>query len=233
VNCGLNLRQRLAVLGLPEFWAVFVALLALAQIPAEFYLTSFGAPGMDAFWGWNLALAAYAVRHLATLLVLIPFGALAFILFPAWIFLALARGPLSARQFTLRLLAIVGMAVSVFVAASWPVDEVRRARFQRAAERMTPLVAAIRRFEAERGRPPHELAELTPRYLATAQQFGVRGCRSLEYSLAPSNAAWRWELRLQCPNGMLTLDQFFFRPAGDYPAWDDLERMGEWAYFWD
>jgi hypothetical protein len=222
---------RLLTLRRLELWALLVALLSVAQLQAEFYLASFGVPGLDDLLGWgNVATIAYDVRHLPTLLVFFLFP-LILVLVLLWIFLALAAPP-AARTLLGRLLAIMLIAVSVPVAASWPASEIRRAGFRRAANDMTPLVAAIRRFESDMGRPPRELGELTPQYLSTVHEFGVRGCRSLEYAAA-ADLPWRWSLRLDCPNGMFTLDHFFFLATGDYPASDNVERMGEWAFVWD
>jgi hypothetical protein len=111
--------------------------------------------------------------------------------------------------------------------------DVRRAVLRRSADRMAPLVAAIERFEITTGRPPHELAELTHHFPLTPEDFGVRGCRSLRYSVAP-DVAWRWELSLDCPNGVFALDRFFFRPSQEYATTDpQVERIGDWAYRWD
>ena len=225
---------RFTILTRIEFWALFFALLALAQLPAEYYLASFGPSDMVDRTDWrNAGAAAYSIRHVTQLLVFIPLAPLAIALIPAWIFVSLTKAPEPLQRVSKRLLAISLIAVSLLVTATWSGAEIRRAGFRRAGERMAPLVGAIHAFDAERGRPPHDLSELSPRYLATIHTFGVRGCWPLEYASAPAQADWAWQLQLHCPNGMLTLDRFFYRPTGKYPAWDDLERIGEWAYFWD
>jgi hypothetical protein len=211
-----------------------IALLSVAQVPAEYYLTSFGPSGMSSPTDWHSAIAlAYDIRHWETLLLFLPFGLLLMALLPAWVFLALSRGPASPRRFAAHGAAITLFAAGLLAVTAWPPRDIRRDGFRRAATRMAPLVEAIRRFETETGAPPRALSELTPKYLLSIRDFGVRGCGPLTYSRARPNAAWRWQLELTCPNGLLTLDRFFFRPTGEYPAWDDLERVGEWAYFWD
>ena len=216
-----------------ELWALLIALVAVSQPQAEFYLASFGSSGMhDAPQAWSFTLIAYDVRHLWELAFFF-LAPVVIVVFFVWLWLALCGWLPTARWLLGRTLALTAIALTVLVAASWPAREVRREGFRRSANHMTPLVAAIRRFEADLGRPPHELAELTPQYLANVHHFGVRGCRSLRYSVADAAASWRWQLWLECPNGFVTLDRFVFRPTGDYSDWGNLERMGEWAYFWD
>ena len=216
-----------------EFWGVFFTLLALSQMAAELYLTSFGAPGITHPWSHNLATVAYDVRHFPTLLLFFLLPLVVMALLPAWTVLTLTHGPVTARRASGRFLGLTVVAAAILVFAAWPASDLRREGFQRAAQRMAPLVGAIRRFDAERGRPPRDLTELAPRYLASVSQYGVRGCRSLQYSIAPADADWRWQLWLECPNGMMTLDRFVFRSSGEYPASASVERVGEWAYFWD
>ena len=223
----------LAVLTRSEFWALLFAFLAFAELPAELYLASFGPPGMTHFDEWSVTGFAYSVRHFPTLFVAFPLALLAMVLFPGWIALCVAPGLASVRRAATRVLAICVMGFAVLVVAEWAAHDVRQAVLQRAADRMTPLVAAIQRFETETGRPPYDLAELPPRYAPMAQHFGVRGCRSLQYSVAPADVDWRWQLGLECPNGMLRLDRFFFRPTRNYADWGNPELFGEWAYNWD
>ena len=214
-----------------ELWVLLVALLTAAQLQAESYLASFGSPNTNDVGGWNLAIIAYDVRHLPTLFVLF-LAPMAIVLVLLWIFLALSAPP-TARRLLGRVLAITLLAGTVPVAVNWPASEIRREGFRRIAERMAPLVSALHRFEADMGRPPHELAELTPRYLTTVHEFGVRGCCSLQYSLGSPHVAWRWQVWLECPNGLFNLDRFFLLSNRDYADWGDIERVGDWAYRWD
>ena len=214
-----------------EFWLLFAGLFALAQVLAEFYLASFGVSGMRDLHDWNRATTfAYAIRHWLPLPLLFLF-VVAIVLLPAWIALALLNA--SARRVTARLVGITACVLILIVDAASPARQVRRLGFRRAAVRMAPLIEAIRRFEAETGRPPQALHELTPRYLANIRKFGVRGCYPLQYALAAGDADGRWQLQVQCPNGMLSLDAFFFQPTGDYQRWGNVERIGAWAYVRD
>jgi hypothetical protein len=135
------------------------------------------------------------------------------------------------RLLKLALVALAMVELAFLPPRSFP--EIRRAGFADAADRMAPLVSAVTRFADEQGRPPYELGELVPRYLTAIEPFGIRGCRSLRYTVAPTPTAPSWELRLECPNGLLTLDQFFYRPSGQYPSWEGIEHIRGWAYYWD
>jgi hypothetical protein len=214
-----------------QFWALFAGLFALAQALAELHLASFGVSGMRDLHDWNLATTfAYATRHWLALPLFFLF-LVAIVFLPAWISLALLNA--SARRLTARLIAITACLSILIIDAASPARAVRRLGFKRAAVHMTPLVEAIRQFETDTGRLPHGLYELTPRYLASIREFGVRGCYPLQYTVAGGNADWRWQLQAQCPNGMLSLDRFCFHAAGNYEGWGDVERIGAWAYVWD
>jgi len=58
---------------------------------------------------------------------------------------------------------------------------------------------------------------------------GVLGKPDGEFSLPPCP----WELRVQCPAGVLNWDLFFYRPGRDYPEnayGGSVTRIGDWAY---
>lgn len=214
----------------PALWlALLLLLLAIANIPAEAYLSSFGRPAMDDASGVELAVILYDLRHLVTFLLplLLAPAALVLLVFAAVRAWKVRRSPSG-------LLATAGVLVGGAVllgSLSWVVAPVREEGFRRAAERMQPLVLAIGRFERENGRAPDSLAQLTPAYLQDVQRFGVRGCRALEYDTGGRRGDW--ELRLQCPNGWVTLDQFFYRPSERYTRHEHHQRHHGWAYRWD
>jgi hypothetical protein len=112
--------------------------------------------------------------------------------------------------------------------------DLRIAAFEREAERMAPLIAGIEAYESKQGRPPAKLEDIVPAYIARLPTVGVRSCWALQYT-APAryrqNVAW--ELRIECPNGFSTWDQFFYWPGQEYPEDRRHSRVGQWAYFWD
>lgn len=214
----------------PALWlALLLLLLAVANIPAEAYLSSFGRPAMDEAWGINLALILYDLRHLVTFLLPLLLAPAALVLLAV----AILRAWM-VRRSPAGLLATAGILLGgagLLGSTSWVVAPVREEGFRRAAERMQPLVLAIGRFEQENGRAPSSLAQLTPAYLRDVRGFGVRGCRALEYDTGGMRG--EWELRLQCPNGWVTLDQFFYRPSERYAPGEHDQRLHGWAYSWD
>lgn len=104
--------------------------------------------------------------------------------------------------------------------------------FERMAERTKPLIAAIRKFEREEGRPPAELGELVPTYIATIPATGIGAYPEYRYEKL-ENDSDPWELRVDCGRGPLNWDEFYYRPSekyGERPSgW--VEPMGTWAYF--
>lgn len=225
VKLTLMRRHRLAI-GL----ALAIVLLALANIAAEAYLASFGPPGL--YWPprGGVAEALYDLRHGFTFLLaplLIP-AALILLAVAAW--RALKAG---ARPTGLARAAGVLLAGSVVlgIGVPWATHAVRIAGFERAAERMEPLVGAIARFEREHGAAPARLDQLAPAYVRDVRSFGVRGCRPMEYR--PNGAPGTWELHMDCSNGFLTLDRFFYRPSGSYGPHEHHQLFRAWAYFWD
>jgi hypothetical protein len=214
----------------PAFWlTLLLLLLALSNVVAEAYLAGFGRPGMHEGPGYSVAEILYDLRHLVTFLLpllLVPTAAVLLLvgIFRGW---QLRRAPV-------QLLLVVGVLLGGVVLLwylPWTTHAVRQKGFERAAERMQPLVLAIRRFEHENGRPPSALGQLAPTYLQDVERFGVRGCRPLEYYAG--DIPGTWELRLQCPNGWITLDQFFYRPNERYAPHEYNQRFHDWAYFWD
>lgn len=221
-----KLKRHMLAVGL----ALAIVLLALANVGAEAYLASFGPPGMDWPPGKGIAEALYDLRHGLTFLLallLIP-AALILLGAAAWRALKVGAGPTGMAGAAGVLLAgavVLGMAVPL---ATQPV---RIAGLQRAAERMEPLVNAIARFEREQGAAPARLDQLAPAYIRDVRSFGVRGCRPMEYR--PNRAPGTWELHMDCPNGTLTLDRFFYRPSGRYGPDEHHRLFHDWAYFWD
>jgi hypothetical protein len=124
--------------------------------------------------------------------------------------------------------------------------EARSLAFARLAERARPLVAAIGRYERERGAPPRALDRLVPDYLEEIPGTGIEAYPEYGYRAFAETAeasgqssghrpagVSRWELRVDCSIGVLNWDVFFYRPTRDYP--DEIyggrvERIADWAY---
>ncbi|MBI2302956.1 MAG: hypothetical protein HYU66_28960 [Armatimonadetes bacterium] len=110
----------------------------------------------------------------------------------------------------------------------------RMANFAAAAERASPLVQAIGRFERDHRRPPKVLGELVPRYLPTVPDTGMCGYRDFRYKAPATDGdpPDRWELWIDCGWGM-NFDMLYYQPLERYPEHGHggrIERVGSWAY---
>lgn len=208
--------------------AGLLAVLALLNLAAAVYRGGFG-PGEIEVPGRVSAAEALYVIELATFLLLLPLAA-------AFVVVLLGAGGLALwrRSVPWRTLAAAGVLLAgVLVLGGLVPLAVRSLRVQGlrdAAEGMEPLVAAMARYEREHGARPERLDQLAP-YVGDVKRFGVRGCRPLEYRTEYVPA--RWELHMDCPNGFITLDRFFYRPERNYERSEFNQRIGSWAYFWD
>jgi ABC-type transport system involved in multi-copper enzyme maturation permease subunit len=131
--------------------------------------------------------------------------------------------------------AAVYLAIGILCISIGSVVRIRG--FERLADRSRPLIAAVRRFEAENRRPPASLAELVPNYLAAIPNTGmaaypkyeyVTGDRALEnYDGNP------WAVWVETPSGGINWDIFLYYPRQNYPQsghGGSLERVKDWAY---
>jgi hypothetical protein len=97
-------------------------------------------------------------------------------------------------------------------------------RLEAAVTQLHPLVQAIRSHEREHGQPPNRLDQLAVR-LPDWERYAVRGCHAMHYE------AWGvWRLSMDCPNGILGLDDLSYQPDGRYPTDGSHVRLGDWAY---
>ncbi|MDY7000161.1 MAG: hypothetical protein SVS15_00080 [Thermodesulfobacteriota bacterium] len=76
------------------------------------------------------------------------------------------------------------------------------------------------------------------RDLIASTEFTGKTMRTVEGVLGKPNGEFSlpccpWELRVQCPTGILNWDIFFYRPGRDYPEnayGGPVKRIGDWAY---
>jgi hypothetical protein len=116
---------------------------------------------------------------------------------------------------------------------------VQRHAFARFAERSRPLVAAIERFETERGRPPADLAELVPDYLPALPRTGMARYPHYTYRTEPDSRVPfedRWALYIWTRDRITTSVYLYLVPSRSYPASNpdptrkQVERIGDWAH---
>lgn len=109
---------------------------------------------------------------------------------------------------------------------------IQRTRFLELAERSAPVIQAISKYQQERRRPPSELQELVPDYLRAVPSTGFAIYPSYGYQLNPVESV-PWELKVDCPQGPLNWDVFFYWPSKKYPAniyGGYVEPIADWAY---
>ncbi len=115
--------------------------------------------------------------------------------------------------------------------------DVRMDGFKALAQRSTPLVDAIARYEEESGSPPPSLDDLVPDYLPEVPSTGMGAYPDYEY-ITGDTAQDRykknsWVLIVPTPPGGLGWDQFMYFPNQNYPErgyGGVLERIQDWAY---
>ncbi len=129
------------------------------------------------------------------------------------------------------LLALGSVIAGLLLA--WPIKYGALAGVMHRAE---PLITAIRKFEAEQGKPPPDLAALVPDHLATLPTPGIGTAPQFSYLLAGARTGMGdnpWMLEVHPPVAFIGFDVFIYLPKQNYPerGWGGvLERIGTWAY---
>ena len=140
------------------------------------------------------------------------------------------------RSRTYRILAVWFAIVAGTVAGMWlgPIHRMQRIRHVAAAA--MPLLQAIEAFERDEHRPPRDLAEILPRYLAAIPSTGMGGYPEWDYIHATDAHAYgenSWVLLVHTPGPGINFDQLVYFPNQRYPQFGhggSLERLGTWAY---
>jgi hypothetical protein len=116
----------------------------------------------------------------------------------------------------------------------WPI---RRAAFEKLAERSAPLVAAIHSFHQANGRPPKGLEELVPQFIDRVPTTGMPAYPHYCYSGGDQSNRWEgnaWVVYVNTSSGFPNFDMFMYFPKQNYPQknrdGDKLERIRDWAY---
>jgi len=189
----------------------------------------------------RLAVTPYGAKFLSCmpLLLLTPFSLVA-CLFPSALIGIFVRKTRRASILLLLFWTVAwGSGKGLACAAGRTVPAVVRARmaaFNALAERSTPLVQAIHRFDKENGRPPASLDDLVPRYLPAIPSTGMGAYPRYEY-VAGNEAKQRyanpWALYIHTSINFANFDMFLYFPNQDYPSegyGGILERVRDWAY---
>lgn len=97
------------------------------------------------------------------------------------------------------------------------------------AEQGEPLVAAIRRYEAEHGQPPEQLEVLVPSYLTAIPETGYAGPGEWWYRRCGGG----WQLCATIDGMALDFDEFRYEPSGSLAVpigYRYVARHGDWLY---
>lgn len=107
--------------------------------------------------------------------------------------------------------------------------EIRRNGFEQMAERTKPLIAAIKKFEKQKGHAPEELEDLVPEFISTVPKTGIGTYSDYEYERFEGDTD-PWGLHISFGG-----DEFYYRPSEKYGArvGGCVEPVGTWAYFYE
>jgi len=164
--------------------------------------------------------------------IILPFMAalLALVIAPFLLF-DRRRRPFAVRS----LIASAVLAVAVLVGIQVG-GHVRMAAFHTLAERSTPLIQAIRSYEARHSTPPPELAALVPEFLPAIPSTGMAAYPRYEYHVGEKAAHYDgnpWVVVVFTPSGGINFDTFMYFPLQNYHKTGyggSLERISDWAY---
>lgn len=108
--------------------------------------------------------------------------------------------------------------------------------FLELSERSTPIIDAVRTYEAKNGIPPNNLEQLVPDYLPNIPITGIKAYPTYELyvpKLPHEIDGNPWMLSVLTPEAGINFDMLMYLPKENYPengygGW--LERVGHWAY---
>lgn len=112
--------------------------------------------------------------------------------------------------------------------------------FSRLAERSEPLVNAIKSYNEKYDKPPEELSNLVPEFMAKVSSTGMAAYPKYEYCHGIKADEYYdgnpWVLLVHTPSGGINWDQFMYFPLQNYPEkgyGGVLKRVGDWAYVFE
>ena len=121
-----------------------------------------------------------------------------------------------------------------FVPSFWTYRYVKLWGYDLLGHRAVPLIAAIQKFERERGGPPLTLTKLVPDFLPTIPKTGMAAYPDYEYAPEPGPCPNdnRWHVRVGAEE-VFKWDFFFYCPKQNYgeDGWGGYNEVrGDWAY---
>lgn len=212
----LRIRSR-AFLRTCGFIVLFNAVV-LASAWAEVFLP------LPKFIGMVFSLVGVAGVFVLVAAAFVPLGALGMSL------MAIFRRDVRSALPAMLVLGLVGFATSVPTGiAGFMIWD---AGFRKIARDSGPLVQAIRKYEADHGKPPADLEALVrEKYLA---DIPSTPCGCSEYRISKGSRENPWELKVIPPFRGIGFDRFEYWPKQNYPLRGDsgwYEPVGDWVYY--
>ncbi len=138
-----------------------------------------------------------------------------------------------------RLLAIQCLISALCLASppliAWkfaPTESFRLSHIEQIERNAEPLIQAIIKFSNDNNRPPGDLQELVPKYIAKLPNTGESRNRNFTYKVKGSNEEAAWELSLNYGIAFLASpDRLIYNPSELYQEFEGrkTERIGNWA----
>lgn len=155
-----------------KLWLILAVVLSLAHLFCLWFPVSQGQPVLRSAILTEIGFFLLLVVFLVGLpgLIVVPISP---------ILIWRSRGRLRAEY--VRLLVVGLIASALMVGNQWARWNIQRIAFVQLANRSTPLVAAISRYEQDRGHPPKTLSDLVPGYLSVYPQTGLRAYPGYHY----------------------------------------------------
>lgn len=201
------------------FAAGFSVLVSLFGVALQWYAVSpIGYGGQFLLWG-----SAFVVMPLCSAVALVPLSLAGLLI-------------RKLRRLSLTWMVIAAVSLPVLFVGLRCSGRVRMSAFHGLAERSRVLVEAVRRYDADHGRPPASLEALVPRYLPEVPSTGMPAYPEYEYSAGYAPYDWEgnpWVLYVYTPSGGMNFDVFVYFPLVNYPEegyGGVFERIGDWAY---
>lgn len=114
---------------------------------------------------------------------------------------------------------------------------IRMNGFSKLAERSETLVVAIKSYNEKYGKPPEELSNLVPEFMAKVPSTGMAAYPKYKYYHGIKADEYYdgnpWVLLVHTPSGGINWDQFMYLPLLNYSEkgyGGVLKKVGDWAY---
>jgi len=113
---------------------------------------------------------------------------------------------------------------------------IRRAAFERVAQRGEVIIQAIDTYHTQESKLPESLNDLVPKYIDKIPGTGIRAYPMFEYEIPQTKDIYYralYELRVKCPLGGSNWDCFVYWPSQDYPDYlygGTTEKIDNWVY---